>query len=127
MELLTFRFLPDKISPSSNPGYLSGGEKELLNLVTAIDHNPDVLLIDDGFSFLSEKNKMESLDMLRDWVHRTGSIVIWATSLMEDLKYSDSSWKLSLDSLLPFEAKKSNEYSPIKLIICGTSELYSLG
>ena len=91
------KHLPDEISPSSNPGYLSGGEKELLNLVTAIDHNPDVLLIDDGFSFLSEKNKMESLDMLRDWVHRSGSIVIWATSLMEDLKYSDSSWKLSLD------------------------------
>ena len=109
------KHLPDKISPSSNPGYLSGGEKELLNLVTAIDHNPDVLLIDDGFSFLSEKNKMESLDMLRDWVHRSGSIVIWATSLMEDLKYSDSSWKLSLDSLLPFEAKKSNKYSPIKI------------
>ena len=33
----------------------------------------------------------------------------------KDLKYSDSSWQLSLDSLLPFEAKKSNEYSPIKI------------
>ena len=53
--------------------------------------------------------------MLRDWVHNSGSIVIWATSLMEDLKYSDSSWQLSQDSLLPFEAKKSNEYSPIKI------------
>ena len=63
--------------------------EELLNLVTAIDHGPDVLLIDDGFSFLSEKNKIEYVDMLRDWVQISGSIIIWTTSLIEDLKYGD--------------------------------------
>ena len=40
-----------------NPGYLSGGEKELLNLVTALDFDPDILLVDDGLSLLSEKIK----------------------------------------------------------------------
>ena len=109
------KHLPDNISLSANPGYLSGGEKELLNLVTAIDHGPDVLLIDDGFSFLSEKNKIESVDMLRDWVQISGSIVIWTTSLIEDLKYGDSRWKLSLESFVPYDPKEKNKYLPIQI------------
>ena len=52
------KYLPDYIDPMMNPGYLSGGEKELLNLVTALDFDPDILLIDDGLSFLSDENKL---------------------------------------------------------------------
>ena len=51
------KYLPDHIDPMMNPGYLSGGEKELLNLVTALDFDPDILLVDDGLSFLSDENK----------------------------------------------------------------------
>ena len=49
--------LPDYIDPKMNPSYLSGGEKEQLNIVTAIDINSEVLLIDDSLSFLSPKSK----------------------------------------------------------------------
>ena len=48
--------LPDYIDPKMNPSYLSGGEKEQLNIVTAIDINSEVLLIDDSLSFLSPKS-----------------------------------------------------------------------
>ena len=41
--------LPDTIDPYINPGLLSGGEKELLNLTTAMQSSPDILIIDDGF------------------------------------------------------------------------------
>ena len=102
--------LPKNIRSDANPGYLSGGEKELLNLVTAIDFDPDVLLIDDGFSFLSEKNKADSVKMLKEWVENSDGIVIWVTSLKEDLQYSERSWVLALDSFKPFKQDQKNEY-----------------
>ena len=36
--------LPDTIDSYMNPGLLSGGEKELLNLTTAIQSSPDILI-----------------------------------------------------------------------------------
>ena len=102
--------LPKSIRSDANPGYLSGGEKELLNLVTAIDFDTDVLLIDDGFSFLSEKNKADSVKMLKEWVENSDGIVIWVTSLKEDLQYSERSWVLALDSFKPFKQDQKNEY-----------------
>ena len=93
------KYLPDYIDPIMNPGYLSGGEKELLNLVTALDFDPDILLIDDGLSFLSEENKLHCHKMMEDWIERSGGIIIWVTSDIEDLHYGENSLTLSLDSL----------------------------
>ena len=93
------KYLPEYIDPMMNPGYLSGGEKELLNLVTALDFDPDILLIDDGLSFLSKKNKEYCLDIMKDWTESSGGILIWATSDIEDLRYGENSLTLSLDSL----------------------------
>jgi len=114
--------LPDSISPDMNPGFLSGGEKELLNLVTAIEFNPDILLIDDGLSFLSLDNKLKALDWLNHWVRTSNGVVIWATSDREDLEFGDGKWILALDSFRSVKSTGKIGYEPIQLPI-GTLSL----
>ncbi|MEL1233348.1 MAG: ATP-binding cassette domain-containing protein [Candidatus Neomarinimicrobiota bacterium] len=109
------KFLPDHIDPMMNPGYLSGGEKELLNLVTALDFDPDILLIDDGLSFLSEENKEYCLEMMKGWIERSGGIIIWVTSDIEDLRYGENSLTLSLDSLSACILSKKIRYEEAHL------------
>ena len=107
--------LPDSISPEMNPGFLSGGEKELLNLVTAIQFNPDILLIDDGMSFLSSDNKLKAIDWLKHWVRISNGVVVWATSDREDLDFGDGQWTLALDSFRPVKSTGEIRYEPIQL------------
>ena len=107
--------LPDSIDPDLNPGYLSGGEKELLNLITAVQMDVDVLLMDDALSFLSVKNKTNAIQWLKDWVKRSNGIVIWLTSEKEDLNYGDSQWILALDSLYDPGNISSLDYDPIQI------------
>lgn len=107
------KFLPDHIDPMMNPGYLSGGEKELLNLVTALDFNPRVLLIDDGLSFLSKKNKLHCLSMMRAWLERSRGVIVWVTSDQEDLSLGGSPMVLSLDSLSKYQPGSECRYDEI--------------
>ena len=109
------KFLPDHIDPMMNPGYLSGGEKELLNLITALDFDPDILLIDDGLSFLSEENKNYCLEIMKEWVERSGGIIIWVTSDIEDLCYGENSLTLSLDSLYNHIPSRKLRYEEVHL------------
>ena len=107
--------LPDSIDPELNPGYLSGGEKELLNIITAVQMNVDVLLIDDALSFLSIKNKLNAIQWLKNWARRSNGIVIWLTSEKEDLDYGNNQWILALDSLYPPLEINSSDYDPIQI------------
>ena len=109
------KFLPDHIDPMMNPGYLSGGEKELLNLVTALDFDPDILLIDDGMSFLSEENKNYCLEIMKEWIECSGGIIIWVTSDIEDLRYGENSLTLSLDSLYNHIPSRKIRYEEVHL------------
>ena len=109
------KYLPDYIDPMMNPGYLSGGEKELLNLVTALDFDSDILLIDDGLSFLSEENKVHCLAMMKDWIERSGGTIIWVTSDIEDLRYGENSLALSLDSLSNYKLSRKISYEEAHL------------
>tara|TARA_Y100001970_G_scaffold59536_2_gene75747 strand:- start:1356 stop:2690 length:1335 start_codon:yes stop_codon:yes gene_type:complete len=92
-------FLPEYINPDMNPGYLSGGEKEQLNLITALQSNREVILIDDGLSFLSDENKKDYVNTIRECAEKSNAIIIWATSLKEDLEYGDAKWEMTLNSL----------------------------
>ena len=98
-----------------NPGYLSGGEKELLNLVTALDFNPDILLIDDGLSFLSDENKEHCLKIMKDWTEHSRGIIIWVTSDIEDLYYEGNSLVLSLDSFSTHIPGRKIRYEQVHL------------
>ncbi|MFL3014547.1 MAG: ATP-binding cassette domain-containing protein [Candidatus Neomarinimicrobiota bacterium] len=109
------RLLPDHIDPMMNPGYLSGGEKELLNLVTALDFEPGVLLVDDGLSFLSKENKHHCLNLMSEWTERTRGVIVWVTSDHEDLKHGDRTLVLSLESLSDNEPGKILKYDDITL------------
>jgi ATPase subunit of ABC transporter with duplicated ATPase domains len=107
--------LPDTIDPYMNPGLLSGGEKELLNLTTAMQSSPDILIIDDGLSFLSSENKLIAVNWLRAWANNTKSIVVWATSEKNDLEFGDTKWVLDLDSFKKIEYVKPEHYDSIHI------------
>ena len=109
------KYLPSHIDPMMNPGYLSGGEKELLNLVTALDFDPDILLIDDGLSFLSKENKKHCIRMMEDWIKHSEGMIIWVTSDNEDLDYGDNALVLSLDSLYVHKSDKKLRYEEVQL------------
>jgi len=107
--------LPDTIDPYMNPGLLSGGEKELLNLTTAMQSSPDILIIDDGLSFLSSENKLIAVNWLMAWANNTSSIIVWATSEKNDLEFGDTKWVLDLDSFKKIECVKPEHYDSIHI------------
>ena len=107
--------LPDTIDPYMNPGLLSGGEKELLNLTTAMQSSPDILIIDDGLSFLSSENKLIAVNWLRAWANNTSSIVVWATSEKNDLEFGDTKWVLDFDSFKKIGYVKPEHYDLIHI------------
>ena len=103
--------LPETIEIDMNPGFLSGGEKELLNIVTATQIKRRILLIDDGLSFLSDKNKVYSLDILSNWVKENEGIIIWCTSDYDDLQYkSKGKWILKKDAFKEILSYKEKDH-----------------
>lgn len=86
-----------------NPATLSGGEREILNLATALTVSPDLLLIDDGMSFLSSVMKSRCVNLLWDWADRHRLVILWLTSDPDDLNLTESRWQLSLESLRTIE------------------------
>ena len=103
--------LPETIKIDMNPGFLSGGEKELLNIVTATQIKRRILLIDDGLSFLSDKNKVYSLDILSNWVKENEGIIIWCTSDYDDLQYkSKGKWILKKDAFKEILSYKEKDH-----------------
>ncbi len=81
-----------------HPASLSGGEMEMLNLVTAFSTDPDLVLIDDGLSFLNENSKKNWVAWIREWISNDKT-VIWFSSDPSDLAFGDSKWELSLSNL----------------------------
>ena len=109
------RNLPDYFDQEMNPGYLSGGEKEILNLVTALDHSPDILLIHDALSFLSDANKEEYVRLIKKWTESSGGIVIWVTSEKRDVLFGDYNYHLNLNSFEILNDPKIEQYDKLKL------------
>ena len=99
-----------------SPATLSGGEREMLNLATALSASPDLLLIDDGMSFLSRGMKRRCVDLLRDWAERRDAVVLWFTSDADDLGASESRWLLSLESLRRIDEPLDKTYGSVKRI-----------
>jgi len=106
--------LPNNINSSLNPGYLSGGEKELMNLLTAMSSDSNLLLIDDSLSFLSIQNKSLAIEWLKEWA-RLGKYIIWVTSEINDLNHCDSGWELLSDKLLPCKTIHERRYELIQI------------
>ncbi|MEC8984072.1 MAG: ATP-binding cassette domain-containing protein, partial [Candidatus Neomarinimicrobiota bacterium] len=95
------------IDGTRHPVTLSGGEKELLNLATALSVKPGLIIIDDGLSFLNNKAKKDQVKRLDNYIKETGSIILWFTSDISDLKFGDSVWELTLDSFIEITKSRS--------------------
>ena len=95
------------IDGTRHPVTLSGGEKELLNLATALSVKPGLIIIDDGLSFLNNKAKKDQVKRLDNYIKDTGSIILWLTSDISDLKFADSVWELTLDSFTEITKRRS--------------------
>ena len=91
--------LPFTAEDTRHPATLSGGEKEMLNLVTAFSTEPEWVLIDDGLSFLSLHDKQCMVEFMRERMATTGCGVLWFTSDMSDWAFSEHNYELSLSSL----------------------------
>tara|TARA_Y100001970_G_scaffold91415_1_gene115280 strand:- start:726 stop:2042 length:1317 start_codon:yes stop_codon:yes gene_type:complete len=91
-----------------HPSSLSGGEMEMLNIVTALSVNPRLLLIDDALSYLHKDSKEFWINWIKKKVTKN-CIVIWFTSNKNDLIYGDSAWLLSLSDFK--EVDSSHQYN----------------
>lgn len=105
-----------------HPTTLSGGEKEMLNIITAFSVDPQLVLIDDGLSFLNGKRKQEVVNYIHKRIAETNCIALWLTSDCTDLQFGISQWELSLSSLsewkgiinpLPYNKRTSQDNNTV--------------
>lgn len=92
-----------------HPVTLSGGEKEILNVATALSCEPKLLLVDDGLSFLNQNAKKRMVRKFQSATKDYGTIILWFTSDWRDLGFGLSRWELTLSSLhsVPYENGKT--------------------
>jgi len=114
--------LPFEPHHNQNPLTLSGGEKELLNLTTAMSTQPDCILVDDGLSFLSDTTKVICIDKLNHFIQMNQSVILWFTSEINDLKYSRNNWELTLTGFIETNLNNVCQYDHMD-IHTGEAEL----
>jgi|TARA_B100001079_G_scaffold31539_1_gene23814 energy-coupling factor transporter ATP-binding protein EcfA2 len=91
-----------KSAAHRHPATLSGGEKEMLNVLTACSVRPQLVLIDDGLSFLNTDKKKEVVQYIQDRIDDLNCIVLWFTSDCNDLHFGVTQWELTLQALKPW-------------------------
>ena len=94
--------LPFSVNGSRHPVTLSGGEKEILNIITAFSTAPELIIMDDCLSFLNHRTKNFMLENIQQKIYKNNQIVLWFTSDIDDLQYGVSHWELSLSALSQF-------------------------
>ena len=107
---------PFSINGSRHPVTLSGGEKEILNIVTAFSTAPELIIMDDCLSFLNRRMKSFILKKIKQKLRANNQIVLWLSSNIDDLQYGASCWKLSLSSLSQFTPGKKPIFPCRKLM-----------
>jgi len=68
---------------------LSGGTRRKVELVRALLHRPDVVLMDEPSVGLDPKSRRDLLSAMRADVAERGSCVLWATHLVEEAAQAD--------------------------------------
>ena len=94
-----------------HPSTLSGGEMEMLNLVTAFSMKPELILIDDGLSFMNADIKSIWVKWMKKEIMNQKT-VLWFTSDISDFVYSKSNWVISLSDFIQVNnIEINNNYS----------------
>jgi ABC-2 type transport system ATP-binding protein len=68
---------------------LSGGTRRKVELVRALLHQPQVLLMDEATVGLDPASRQQLLDTVRGLCRTRGMAVLWATHLIEEAKVAD--------------------------------------
>jgi ABC-2 type transport system ATP-binding protein len=68
---------------------LSGGNRRRVELVRALLHRPELLLMDEATVGLDPKSRRDLLDNLHDEVRQRGVTVLWATHLVAEAEGAD--------------------------------------
>ena len=90
-----------------HPSTLSGGEMEILNIVTAFTSKSEVVLIDDGLSYLNPNTKKQWVEWIKNNFSKKKTI-LWFTSDYNDLSFGKTKWILSLSDMQPHDNSNSN-------------------
>ena len=94
-----------------HPSTLSGGEMEMLNLVTAFSMKSELILIDDGLSFMNADIKSTWVKWMKKEIMNQKTI-LWFTSDISDFVYSKSNWVISLSDFVQVNnIEINNNYS----------------
>jgi energy-coupling factor transport system ATP-binding protein len=101
---------------SRHPVSLSGGEKELLNIITATSIRYGTILIDDGLSFLADDAKRNVVNYLKQYIDNHSSTILWFSSDINDMDYTDSAWELTQSSFSKIDTRPKAEFPENKLI-----------
>lgn len=94
---------------SVNPHSLSAEKKQLVALASAIVHEPSLLLLDDSFNMISDKDKIFS------YLKENKTTVIYITHDIEDSLYADNIVLLNKGKLV-LNDKKENVYEQEKTL-----------
>ncbi|MCH4814549.1 MAG: ATP-binding cassette domain-containing protein [Saccharolobus sp.] len=94
MELAKLLGVPDE---NKKVGNLSLGNKEKVSLVTAILTKPNLILVDEGFSNISEKEHF--INVYVDLCKKNQIELIYVTQDTEDAKFSDHHYVMNNGSL----------------------------
>lgn len=68
---------------------LSGGNRRKVELMRALLHRPDLLLMDEATAGLDPKSRRDLVDGLQEEVRRRGVTVLWATHLVSEAEHAD--------------------------------------
>ncbi|KPV58950.1 ABC transporter [Paenibacillus sp. A3] len=72
-----------ELSPETPLNSLSGGQKQLVNIATALATAPDVLVLDEPTAMLDPAAREQVLQVVRQ-AHLQGTTVVWITHRLEE-------------------------------------------
>lgn len=93
-----------------HPATLSGGEKEILNVVTGFSTKSSVVCLDDSLSFLSSSNKDSLVKYIKTQAADHQQTVLWFTSDINDIKYGETTWQISSLNIEPLKKEYQSDY-----------------
>ena len=80
---------------------------EILNIITAFTSKSEVVLIDDGLSYLNPNTKKQWVEWIKNNFSKKKTILCF-TSDYNDLSFGKTKWILSLSDMQPHDNSNSN-------------------